>query len=179
MTVREQEILLVTARETIQSRLEQRKPLYEEPTPAMLEPYALFVTLHTNGRLRGCIGTLEAAKPLFEAVKDYSISSAFSDPRFPALSIDELPDMSLEISVLTPLKKVDSLEKIVIGKHGLYAKQGLRTGVLLPQVPVEQGWDREQFLNNTCRKAGLSTEAWKTGDVEFYSFEAEIFGEEN
>ncbi len=179
MTTAEQHILLQIAREAIQAKLENRHPEYPEPTPELLHPSAVFVTLHTNGRLRGCIGTLEASKQLFEAVEDYALSSAFKDPRFPPLAPSEIGNLSIEISVLSPLKKVESMEEIKIGTHGLYVKQGLRSGVLLPQVPVEQGWNRKEFIKNTCRKAGLRPDAWMDDDTVFFSFTAEIFGEEN
>ena len=179
MTQAERYLLLRTARESIQARLENRSPRYEEPPPELLEPYGAFVTLHLNRRLRGCIGTLEAADPLFEAVKELSVASAFRDPRFSPLKVDELDDLDIEISVLTPLEKVSLFEEIEIGTHGLYAKKGSRSGVLLPQVPVEQGWDRDEFFGHTCRKAGLSPGEWRSGDVDFYSFSAEVFGEES
>ncbi len=179
MTKADQSLLLRTARESIRSRLEKRAPRYEQPAPDLLEPYGAFVTLHTNGRLRGCIGTFEADDALFETVKELGVSSGFRDPRFPPLAISEIEDLDIEISVLTPLEKVSSIEEIEVGTHGLYAKQGLRTGVLLPQVPVEQGWDREEFLAHTCRKAGLSPDEWRNGGVDFFSFTAEIFGEES
>lgn len=177
MTETERRILLETARETIHARLEGRAPLYPEPTAALLEKRALFVTLRTKGKLRGCIGTLEPVASLIESVKDMAVSSAFKDPRFPPLRLEELGDLTIEISALTPLEQIRSLDEIEIGRHGLYAKKGLRSGVLLPQVPVEQGWNRVQFLEHTCRKAGLSPDEWKSGDVNFYSFEAEVFGE--
>ena len=173
----DKDLLLKTARESIQSRLENRVPRYAQPSAELLEPYGAFVTLHTSGRLRGCIGTLEAADPLIEAIKDLSISSAFRDPRFPPLTVNELEDLNIEISVLTPLEKITSIEEIEVGSHGLYAKLGARSGVLLPQVPVEQGWNREEFLEHTCRKAGLSPDEWKNGEVEFHTFAAEIFRE--
>ncbi len=177
MTAKDRTLLLETARESIRSRLENRAPRYKQPSPDLLERYGAFVTLHTNGRLRGCIGTLEGTDSLFDAVKELSVSSAFRDPRFPPLTANEFGDINIEISVLTPLEKVLSVEKIVVGLHGLYAKQGLRSGVLLPQVPVEQGWNRDDFLTHTCRKAGLTPDAWKSGNVDFYSFTAEVFGE--
>ena len=178
MTKSDQNLLLRTARESIQSRLENRPPSYEEPPEELLELKGAFVTLHSRGRLRGCIGTLEATDPLFEVIQDLSISSGFRDPRFPPLDLSELDDINIEISVLTPLEEVTSLAEIEVGTHGLYAKQGLRSGVLLPQVPVEQGWNREEFLSSTCRKAGLSPDEWKNGNVDFFSFTAEIFAEE-
>lgn len=169
--------LLKTAREAIQSRLENRAPVYEEPPEGLLEHSGAFVTLHANGRLRGCIGTFEASDPLFESIKSLSISSGFRDPRFPPLSCSELEDIDIEISVLTPLHRMSSLDEIEVGTHGLYVKQGHRSGVLLPQVPVEQGWNLEEFLSNTCRKAGLSPEEWRSGKVDIYTFTAEVFGE--
>ena len=179
MTKVDQDLLLTTARESILSRIENRAPRYPQPSPDLLEPRGAFVTLHTNGRLRGCIGTLEASDPLFEAIKDLGISSGFRDPRFPALTANELGDLNIEISVLTPLEKITSIEEIEVGSHGLYAKHGSRSGVLLPQVPVEQGWNREEFLGHTCRKAGLSPDEWKNGEVDFHTFTAEIFREDN
>ncbi|MBN1686084.1 MAG: AmmeMemoRadiSam system protein A [Spirochaetales bacterium] len=173
----ERAMLLRAARESILSHLEKRAPGYEEPAVELLQPSAVFVTLHKNGNLRGCIGTLEATMPLLEAVKDYAISSAFRDPRFPQLTLEEYPDLRVEISVLSPLEKVRSIDEIEVGRHGLYVKRGMRSGVLLPQVPVEQGWNREQFLENTCRKAGLPPDAWLEDDVVFYLFTAEVFGE--
>lgn len=178
MRTQERNILLRTARETITARLENRKPEFEEPSQSLLEARALFVTLRRNGKLRGCIGTLEATSPLFEAVKDLSISSAFNDPRFPPLNPEEINALTIELSVLSPLEEVDMLDTIEVGKHGLYVKKGARTGVLLPQVPIEQGWNRTQFLQNTCRKAGLAEDAWQNGDAVFYTFTAEIFGDE-
>jgi AmmeMemoRadiSam system protein A len=178
MTDKEKATLLKTARATIEARLEGGTPEYEGPDQSLLEPRALFVTLRTDGKLRGCIGTLEASDPLFEAVKEFSISSAFHDPRFPPLRENELPELSIEISVLSPLKKVESFDEIEIGKHGLYAKKGFHSGVLLPQVPVEQRWNKTQFLQNTCRKAGLPVDSWQNGGVVFYSFSAEVFGED-
>jgi AmmeMemoRadiSam system protein A len=178
MTGAEKDLLLSTARETIRARLESRDPLYSEPSQSLCMPRALFVTLRSQGRLRGCIGTLEASAALFESVKDLAVSSAFHDPRFPPLRREEMDGLNIEISVLSPLEKISSLEEIEVGKHGLYAKMGTRSGVLLPQVPVEQRWNRTQFLQHTCRKAGLPPDAWQKGEVDFYSFTAEVFGEE-
>ena len=178
MTESEQLILLKTARETIRARVYGDAPQYDEPTEPLLQPRPLFVTLRCGGRLRGCIGTLQPAGPLFEAVKDFAVSSAFNDPRFPPFEKNEMTDLNIEISVLSPLEKVTSLDSIEIGKHGLYAKRGARSGVLLPQVPVEQRWNRAQFLKHTCLKAGLPEDAWKTGEVDFYSFTAEVFSED-
>jgi uncharacterized protein len=179
MTKAEQDLLLITARESILSRIENRAPRYSQPSPNLLELRGAFVTLHTNDRLRGCIGPLEASNPLFEAIKELGISSGFRDPRFPPLTAKELGDLNIEISVLSPLEKITSIEEIEVGSHGLYAKHGSRSGVLLPQVPVEQGWNREEFLGHTCRKAGLSQDEWRNGVVDFYTFTAEIFREEN
>jgi AmmeMemoRadiSam system protein A len=178
MTEADKAILLQTARESIRARLENRRPRYGQPSADLRKPFGVFVTLHIAGRLRGCIGTLEGNDPLFEAVKEMSISSAFKDPRFPPLRLDELDNIHIEISVLTPLTKVTETDEIAVGIHGLYVKKGTRSGVLLPQVAVEQGWNREEFLSNTCRKAGLPSDAWTKDEVVFFSFTAEIFGED-
>ncbi len=171
-------ILLNLARESIRSHIEGRPPLYDEPTEALREVCGAFVSLHIDGRLRGCIGTLRAADQLAETIKEMAKSSAFHDPRFPPLSNEELADVEIEISVLTPLQKMTSVDEVEIGKHGLYATKGSFSGVLLPQVPLEQGWDRDTFLSHTCRKAGLPEGAWRSGDVDLYTFSAVVFSED-
>lgn len=171
----EKQVLRSLALESIKARLEHRHPDYDEPTDALQAVRGAFVTLRKNGRLRGCIGTLNATDRLAETIKEMARSSAFHDPRFPPLAEDEIHDIEIEISVLTPLQKIASVEEIEVGKHGLYVTRGSLSGVLLPQVPVEQGWDRDTFLDNTCRKAGLPQDAWKHGDVDLYTFSAVVF----
>ena len=138
----------------------------------------VFVTLKRRGELRGCIGTLQCRAGLAEEVARTARESATQDPRFPPVSMQEIPELALEISVLGPLELIDPTGEgaIVVGKHGLVVEQGLRRGLLLPQVATEWGWNAEQFLRQTCRKAGLPDDAWQHG-ARVFRFEAEVFGE--
>lgn len=136
-----------------------------------------FVTLKENGQLRGCIGYIQAVKPLFETVKDVAKSAAVNDYRFNPVTQEELGKLEYEISVLTPLKRIKDINEIEVGKHGLVMKRGFDSGLLLPQVATEYNWDRETFLKETCRKAGLAQDAWKDKATEIYTFSAEVFGE--
>lgn len=142
------------------------------------ESCGAFVTLKEGGQLRGCIGYIQAVKPLFETVKDVAKSAAVHDYRFNPVTQDELGKLEYEISVLTPLKRITDINEIEVGKHGLVMKRGINSGLLLPQVATEYNWDRETFLKETCRKAGLSSDAWKDKSTEIYIFSAEVFGEE-
>ncbi len=137
-----------------------------------------FVTLRQRGRLRGCIGTFEGEGALASTIQKMALAAGWEDPRFPTLSVDELSEIELEISVLSPLREIDDLDAIEVGRDGLYVTRGSNRGVLLPQVAVEQAWDREQFLSHTCQKAGLEGGAWKKGDLKIESFTAQVFGEE-
>jgi hypothetical protein len=138
----------------------------------------VFVTIKRGGELRGCLGTLQLSEPLATAVARCARESATEDPRFLPMTADELPESSIEISVLGPLETIDPREDgaIVIGRHGLVAELGPRRGLLLPQVATEWGWTPEQFLRQTCRKAGLAMDAWEHG-ARIYRFDAEVFGE--
>jgi len=136
-----------------------------------------FVTIKKHGKLRGCIGYIIAVKPLYETVADVAKSAAVNDYRFSPVSEGELGELELEISALTPLKPIKSIEEIEVGKHGLYIKKSFNSGLLLPQVPTEYGWDRNTFLENTCQKAGLPTDAWKDKSTEIFTFTAEVFDE--
>ena len=175
----EKEFLLKLARESIKSFFESGKLSIPEIVkyPRLKKPGACFVTLKENGRLRGCIGTLFPGKPLYENVARMAVSAAFYDYRFPPLRKEELEKIKIEISVLSPLKRIKSFEEIEVGKHGLYLVKGSYRGVLLPQVATEYGWDRWQFLQAVSRKAGLPPDAYKEGAV-IYIFTAEVFGEE-
>ena len=144
--------------------------------PLLHQPGAAFVTLTHGGELRGCIGSLERDLPLADVVARCAISSATGDPRFYPVTASELPALRIEISVLTPLRRVDNPEEVEVGQHGLLIRRGLRRGLLLPQVAIEHGWTRETFLAQTCLKAGLPLDAWRT-DAEIWVFEAEVFGE--
>ena len=174
----QQQKLLTLARETIDMCLTTRKlPPAETSEAIFLEDRAVFVTLHLNGRLRGCIGTLEAHLPLGEAVREYAVAAATQDPRFRPVSPAEVPHLELEISVLSPMRRVASPDEIQIGKHGVCVRRGSRSGVFLPQVAPEQGWDLETTLTTLCvEKAGLPGDAWKTG-AEILCFTAQVFGE--
>lgn len=139
-------------------------------------PGAAFVTLTKNGRLRGCIGYTEAVAPLFKVVQECAVAAATEDPRFPPVSPTELPSLRVEISVLTPMFPIRP-EEVEVGRHGLMVTQGRMRGLLLPQVPVEWGWDRETFLDQVCVKAGLEPSAWRRG-ATLRAFTAEVFGEQ-
>lgn len=170
--------LLSIARGSIAAAFEGRPPPSpSDAPPELAAERGAFVTLHEGQDLRGCIGTLEARGPLVRTVAELARSAAFHDPRFPPLAAGDLPRVRLEISVLSPLRRVEDPSEVEVGRHGLYLVQGARGGVLLPQVATEQGWDRETFLAQTCRKAGLRPDAWLRG-AEIRVFEAEVFGEE-
>ncbi len=174
----EKKFLLSLARQTIQDYLGGRKRERPVEVSENLEEYrGVFVTLHKKGHLRGCIGHIEGTEPLWKAVADLSIESAMHDPRFPSVRNEELDDIDIEISVLTPLERIEDVEVVKVGQHGLYIKKGFFAGLLLPQVAVEWGWDRDKFLDQTCLKAGLTAGCWKDKDAEIYVFSAEIFGE--
>ncbi|MCX8084969.1 MAG: AmmeMemoRadiSam system protein A [Calditerrivibrio sp.] len=138
-----------------------------------------FVTLHKHGDLRGCIGTFRMDMKLYDVVSDMAIQSAFHDPRFSPLKESELNDIEIEISVLTPMERLHSVEDIEVGLDGLYVKKGFNSGVLLPQVATEHGWDKYQFLSYTCLKAGLPNDIWKKEHIELYRFRAIVFSESN
>lgn len=146
--------------------------------PDLMEPRGAFVTLKQQGQLRGCIGYVQPRLPLIQAVADNAQSAALHDPRFPPVTAAELDDIDIEISALTPLEPVSQVQEIEIGRHGLMISCGANRGLLLPQVPVEWGWDRDEFLAHTCHKAGLSPDAWQRQDAELLWFEAEVFGEQ-
>lgn len=176
LTSEEKEALRQIALGTIERRLKRdQPPKRPAPSGALREKRGAFVSLHKKGRLRGCIGQIQAAKPLHQVVEEMALAAAFEDPRFEPVSSRDLADLELEISVLTPLRRVERVEEIEVGKHGLYIKKGYYSGLLLPQVAVECNWERTTFLEETCRKAGLNRNAWKEKDAEIYIFSADIF----
>ena len=136
-----------------------------------------FVTLHLRGELRGCIGFIEARSPLTATIQEAAEKAAFEDPRFSPLTSEEFKAVEIEISVLSPLKKVVDVSEIQVGTHGLVIDSGYSRGLLLPQVAVEYGWERDEFLSHTARKAGLAPDAWKEKDVALYLFTSEVFSE--
>ena len=173
--------LLKLARDTLQEYLStRRRPPFEPVSPELLELRATFVTLRhrLTHDLRGCRGEIEAQFPLWDSVQRISILSATDDPRFRPMTHDELADMHIEISVLTPMCLARSPEEVMVGKHGVMIRHGGHGGLFLPQVPVEQGWDRDEYLSTLCwMKAGLPADAWRTPGTQLYVFEAEIFEE--
>jgi len=176
LTEEEKKILHQIARETIRNYLEGKPlPRFKVEFPSLKEPRGAFVSLHKEGMLRGCIGHLRADQPLYETIKNMAIAAAFDDPRFPPLRLEELDQVEIEISVLTPFKRITDIEEIEIGKHGLYIVRGFYSGLLLPQVAIEYGWDRITFLEHTCNKAGLPKDAWKDKETEIYIFSADVF----
>jgi AmmeMemoRadiSam system protein A len=170
--------LLAWARRAIEAGLAGRGRLDESAPPeAVLAPSACFVTLQTvGGDLRGCIGSFEDERPLWRNVAEMAVHAAMHDPRFSPVTLDELADCILEISVLSPRVAI-APDDVVVGVHGLWVERGGRRGVLLPQVPTERGWSRETFLAQTCRKAGLPAEAWRDEATHFEAFTAEVFRE--
>ncbi len=177
LTADEKSILLETARKTISARLSggTQKPGKAEGTLAV--PCGAFVTLRKRGSLRGCIGLIAASKPLLETVREMAEAAAFDDPRFPSLEAEELKDVDIEISVLSPFTRIEDPRDVRVGEHGIMMRLGGRSGLLLPQVATEQGWDRETFLTQTCYKAGLPGDAWKSGAAHIEVFTAIVFGE--
>jgi len=150
-------------------------PSREGETQRLSEKRGAFVTLKIKGQLRGCIGHTQPIKALSQTIIDMAQAAAFQDPRFPALSKKELPNLSIEISALTPFRQIQDVDKIKVGKHGLFIERGFNAGLLLPQVATEYGWDRQTFLEHTCQKAGLPKDAWKDSRTNIYVFSAEIF----
>jgi AmmeMemoRadiSam system protein A len=164
------------ARQTIAAGLQGQTPSpFKDNTGVLGEPRGAFVTLHLRGCLRGCIGLIEAVKPLAETIQEMALSAAFCDPRFPPLTAQEFKDLDIEISVLTPLRRIKNIEEIQVGVHGLYLRNGSCRGLLLPQVATEYNWDRDTFLQQTCSKACLPPMAWKDPQTEIYVFSAEVF----
>ena len=179
----EQKILLADARESIASKLEGRQPQYgneSESGAALREPCGAFVTLHNTAgerSLRGCIGRMTATLPLQETVRIMAREAAFGDPRFPPLRPGELELCQIEISALSPMSVCPDPRQVKVGVHGLYLIRGSRAGVLLPQVPVEQGWNLDEYLDYICIKAGLPAGSCDAPDTTLYTFTAVVFGE--
>lgn len=171
--------LLEIARESITDFVRDGKRKdFKELDPVLKADLGAFVTLHENGELRGCIGNMVGQGPLYKTVADMAIEAATEDPRFRKLSQSELGNIDIEISVLSPLEKVKSHEDIRIPGHGVLVRKGFSSGVYLPQVAAETGWNKEEFMTSLCgSKAGIDPEAWKDPSTEIYTFTAEIFGE--
>lgn len=178
LTEDEKRYLLQLARRSITHFLKNRQRLEEEiENPRLQQKQGAFVTLKVNGELRGCIGYPLPYKPLYQTVIEMAVAAATEDYRFPPVTEEELKDLIIEISVLTLPRKVNSPEEVVVGRHGLIVSKGFHKGLLLPQVPLEYGWDRETYLSHGCLKAGLPADEWKRG-VNLEVFEAQVFSEE-
>ena len=174
LTDTDRHFLVNLARQAVTAAVQgEPAPAAVAVSPALTEPRGAFVTLTRDGRLRGCIGYIEGVKPLVEAVVDNAASAATGDPRFPPVSEDELADLQVEVSALTPLRSVSGPTDIEIGRHGILLSKAGHQAVFLPQVAPEQGWDRDTTLENLALKAGLPADAWRQ-DCEFQVFEAEI-----
>jgi uncharacterized protein len=169
--------ILELARRAVVEAVCHNRRLEEIPNAEVFEPRCgVFVTLYVGGKLRGCIGVIEAKENLGKSIVKCASGAALEDPRFKPVRVEELSRLQIEVSLLSPLQRL-SFEEIEIGKHGLLIEQGIRRGLLLPQVAVEHHLDREEFLKETCHKAGLPLDAWKAQDACIYAFTCEIFGE--
>ncbi len=178
LSAEEKRELLAVAREAIASALKGEP--YTLPSPAtegLAQPAGAFVTLRLDHELRGCIGYVESEKPVVQVVAEVAVKAAFDDPRFAPLTPEEFEHVSIEVSVLSPLRRIHSVEEIEVGVHGIVVVLGLRRGLLLPQVAVEYHLDRETFLEAALRKAGLPPSYRYAPDLELYVFEAEIVTE--
>jgi AmmeMemoRadiSam system protein A len=181
----ERKALLADARETIAAALENRRPEYRRETElqraagdsVLLRPCGVFVTLRKGGALRGCIGRMTSPDPLEKTVRTLASEAAFGDPRFPSLTRDEWPACDIEISVLSPMEACADPRQVEVGVHGLYLTLRGRSGVLLPQVPVEQGWNLDEYLDYLCVKAGLPPYAFADPEARLLTFTAIVFGE--
>jgi len=179
LTENDKHALLKIARESIEYGVKRKNPpALKETSPILNDQRGAFVTLTVGGRLRGCIGYIYPIKPLALTVQEMAAAAAFRDPRFSPVQKSELADLEIEISVLTPLVEIKNINEIEIGKHGIIIEKGGQNGLLLPQVASEYGWDRETFLEHTCKKAGLPDDAWKDQHTTIKIFSAEIFHEE-
>lgn len=176
---RERQLLLEVARKAITRAVETREPLRDLPRDeSLLQPAGAFVTLHQHGRLRGCIGQLPSQEPLVEVVAHCAVSAALDDPRFAPLHAKDLPEIDIEISVLSPLETITP-NQIQPGTHGLVVSRGRHRGVLLPQVASQFGWTALRFLEETLEKAGLEKDAWKDSATTIQAFTAEVFSEKD
>jgi AmmeMemoRadiSam system protein A len=170
--------LLRIARATLREHsFSGRIPPGKPHRESLLAPAAVFVTLHRDDALRGCIGTVDEEKPLYRAVQEMAVAAATRDPRFPAIDPDEVDDLQIEISVLGAARKIAGPADLVIGQDGVRIDAGGRRGLLLPQVAPEAGWDASTLLAKTCAKAGLPDDAWRQADAQVVAFGAQVFSD--
>ncbi|MCK5055648.1 MAG: AmmeMemoRadiSam system protein B [Candidatus Aminicenantes bacterium] len=182
LSEKEKKILLSIARKSLQAYVREQIPPKDIETKYAIseklkEKTGVFVTLKINGHLRGCIGSIIGSAPLYLGVRDNAIKAGLSDPRFPPVKAAELRQIDMEVSVMTPLQKIADYSKIRLGTDGVIIKKGSRQAVFLPQVALETGWDLDEFLSQLCRKAWLPVDAYKKPGMEFYIFQAQVFGE--
>jgi AmmeMemoRadiSam system protein A len=174
----DKDALLRFARFTLEARLKKTKaPALSAMSEELLSRKGAFVSLHNSKELRGCIGQIYPDRELYRIVQHCVLSAAFEDGRFSPVTLEELRNLEIEISVLSPLQRIQSIEEIEVGRHGLYMAQGPYQGLLLPQVATEYGWDRIEFLEHTCLKSGLPRSAWQDPKTIINVFEADIFSE--
>lgn len=172
------EQLLEIARQAINAQLMGRQPPVKTVASAALnQTVGCFVTIEMAGRLRGCIGNFTSQQPLYHEVAQMAVAAASEDPRFLAMTSDDIGHYQLDISILSPLEKIEDTDLIEVGTHGIYLQNGGNRGVLLPQVAREQGWDRLTFLEQTCVKAGLPKDAWQAAQTDIFIFSAQIFSD--
>lgn len=170
--------LLQTARQAVRAAVSSGpEPDLSTDDPDLTRVQGAFVSLHERGELRGCIGHIEGHLPLIETIAEMAQAAALDDPRFPSVTSEEEPQLEIEISVMSPLRVLTDPREVEVGRHGIVITRGFRRGLLLPQVATEWGWEREEFLDHTCVKAGLPTGAWRDKDTVVEVFEAEVFGE--
>ena len=175
----EQKFLIQLAEDVINACVKGNPIPKPENIPAICkEKRGAFVTIEKHGQLRGCIGYILPVYPLYETVIEVAQSAALQDPRFNRVSPGELKDLEIEVSVLTVPERIDDPSIIEVGKHGIIIKRGYYQGLLLPQVATDYGWDRETFLEHTCQKAGLPTNAWQDKNTEISIFSAQVFNRE-
>lgn len=182
LTVEQQNILLKIAQETVEAKVKEEKlPDFDIRDERLNWQEGCFVTLHKNKKLRGCIGQIiPSSKPLWQVVRDMAIAAATEDYRFKPVSKEDLPSLDYEVSVLSRPKQIDNWQDIELGKHGVIVGQGFNSGVFLPQVATETGWDKETFLSELCsQKAGLATDCYKDSKTEIQIFTAQVFGDKD
>ena len=174
-SVEERKLLLKLAHEAIVASLEHREQSVSPAPPHLAEPRGAFATLYFRGELRGCVGHVYPIDSLYRTIAETARAAAFEDTRFWPITLDEAAQLEVSLSILSPLRTVQP-EQVEVGRHGLLVSLHQHRGLLLPQVPIEHGWDRVTFLEQTCRKAGLPADAWQTG-AQIEVFTAEVFGD--
>lgn len=177
LTETDRQLLLQIARNAVRAYLSAQTPRFPEiPEGALTKPHAIFVSIHKGEELRGCIGNIHPAGPLYRSAAECAIGAAVGDPRFMPLPLADLPAVEFEVSVLSEIRLVQDIREIEVGTHGLLISKKSARGLLLPQVATLCGWDRQRFLEETCKKAGLKPDDWRE-DATIQYFSALVFGE--